>query len=102
MPDLAAVFHHLQRQLFPVLATELGPLSALDQQFCEVISLTDLGRFTRRYDWCGNGAPPASRTWLAHAFLAKSVYQFTHHRGPPGRPPGPPALAPALRLGPPR
>lgn len=76
MPDLTTIFHHLQRQLFPALASELGPLSALDQQFCEVISLTNLGRFTRRYDWCGNGAPPASRTWLAHAFIAKSVYQF--------------------------
>ena len=76
MPDLTTIFHHLQRQLFPALAAELGPLSALDQQFCEVISLTALGRFTRRYDWCGNGAPPASRTWLAHAFIAKSVYQF--------------------------
>ena len=76
MPDLTTIFHHLQRQLFPALASELGPLSALDQQFCEVISLTNLGRFTRRCDWCGNGAPPASRTWLAHAFIAKSVYQF--------------------------
>ena len=76
MPDLTTIFHHLQRQLFPALAAELGPLSALDQQFCEVVSLTDLGRFTRRYDWCGNGAPAASRIWLAHAFIAKSVYQF--------------------------
>ena len=39
------------------LASELGPLSPLDQQFCEVISLSNLGRFTRRYDWCRNGAP---------------------------------------------
>ena len=76
MPDLTTIFHHLQRQLFPALAAELGPLSALDQQFCEVISLTDLGRFTQRYDWCGNGAPPCPRTWLAHAFIAKCVYQF--------------------------
>ena len=76
MPDLTTVFHHLQRQLFPALAAELGPLSAVDQQFCEVISRTNLGRFTRRYDGCGNGAPPASRTWLAPACIAKSVYQF--------------------------
>ena len=76
MPDLATIFHHLQRQLFPALTAELGPLSALDQQFCEVISLTDLGRFTRSYEWCGNGAPPCPRLWLAHAFIAKSVYQF--------------------------
>src|ERR1035438_2203701 len=76
MSDLAIIFHHLQRQLFPALGAELGALSALDQQFCEVISLTDLGRFTRRYEWCGNGAPPCPRIWLAHAFIAKHVYQF--------------------------
>lgn len=44
MPGLTTIFHHLQRRLFPALPEELGPLSALDQQFCEVISLTDLGR----------------------------------------------------------
>lgn len=76
MSDLAIIFHHLQRQLFPALMAELGALSALDQQFCEVISLTDLGRFTRPYEWCGNGAPPCPRIWLAHAFIAKHVYQF--------------------------
>jgi hypothetical protein len=76
MADLTTIFHHLQRQLFPALTAGLGALSALDQQFCEVISLTGLGRFTRRYEWCGNGCPPHQRTWLAHAFIAKHVYQF--------------------------
>ena len=69
MADLTTIFHHLQRQLFPALTAGLGALSALDQQFCEVISLTGLGRFTRRYEWCGNGCPPHQRTWLAHAFI---------------------------------
>jgi hypothetical protein len=76
MLDLTTIFHGLQRQLFPALAEELGPLTALDQQFCEVISLTDLGRFTLAYEWCGEGRPPCRRLWLAHAFIAKSVYQF--------------------------
>ena len=76
MTHLAEVFFHLQRQLFPLIEEEIGPLSKLDQQFCEVISLTHLGRFTRRYDWCGNGCHPHERTWLAHAFIAKHVYQF--------------------------
>ena len=55
----------------------------MDQQFCEVMALTDPGRFIRRYAWGGNGCPPCPRTWLAHAFIAKSVYQFpttsAHH-----------------------
>jgi hypothetical protein len=76
MFDLTTIFHGLQRQLFPALTEELGELSALDQQFCEVISLTQLGRFTAGYEWCGEGRPPCSRLWLAHAFIAKHVYQF--------------------------
>ncbi len=76
MTDLTTIFHQLQRQLFPALTAELGPLSALDQQFCEIISLTHLGRFTRAYAWCGNGAPPAPRVWLAHAFIARHGCQF--------------------------
>jgi hypothetical protein len=74
--ELAKIFHHVQRQLFPMLETELGTLSELDRQFCEVISLTDLGRYTRPYEWCGNGTPPHARVWMMHAFIAKSVYQF--------------------------
>ena len=76
MFDLATLFHGLQRQLFPALTDELGELSARDRQFCEVMSLTELGRFTDRYEWCGDGRPPCPRVWLAHAFIAKSVYQF--------------------------
>ncbi len=76
MFDLTTIFHGLQRHLFPALEEEVGPLTALDQQFCEVISLTDLGRFTLAYEGCGEGRPPCRRLWLAHAFIAKSVYQF--------------------------
>ena len=76
MLDLTTIFHNLQRQLFPALGEELGPLTALDQQFCEVISLTQLGRFTGVYEWCGEGRPPCARLWLAHAFIAKHAYQF--------------------------
>jgi hypothetical protein len=73
---LTTIFQHIQRQLFPVLEEEIGLLSDLDRQFCAVVALTDLGRFTRAYEWCGNGAPPHARVWLAHAFIAKSVYQY--------------------------
>lgn len=59
-----------------MLEEEVGPLSVLDEQFSEVLALADLGRFTRSYEWCGNGAPPHARVWLMQAFIAKSVYQF--------------------------
>ena len=76
MSTLIDVFFHLQRQLFPLLEEEIGPLSQLDEQFGQVIALTDLGPLLRRYEWVGNGCPPYARVWLIHAFIAKSVYQF--------------------------
>lgn len=76
MFDLRTIFHGLHRQLFPALTDELGELSVLDQQFCEVISLAQLGRLTGSHEGCGEGRPPCARVWLAHAFIAKHVYQF--------------------------
>lgn len=76
MTELSAIFQHLQRRLFPMLEAEVGALSALDRQFCEVVALTQLGRFTHRYVGRGAGRPPCSRAWLAHAFIAKHVYRF--------------------------
>lgn len=73
LPDL---WQHLQRQLFPMLAEELGPLSELDEQFCLTVSVLDLGPLMRRFAWIENGRPPHERTWMFHAFLAKSIYQF--------------------------
>jgi hypothetical protein len=76
MAALQDLWHHLQRQLFPVLTEELGPLGAKDHQFVKVISLLPLGRFLAPYQWCGNGRPPHERVWLMHAFVAKTVYGF--------------------------
>ena len=73
LPDL---WQHLQRQLFPMLAEELGPLSELDEQFCQCVSVLDLAPLMRRFAWCENGRPPHERTWMFHAFLAKTIYQF--------------------------
>jgi len=87
MTELAKIFHHVQRQLFPMLKEELGLLSELGRQFYEVISLTDLGRFTRSYEWCGNGAPPHARVWLMHAFIAKNPSLRRTHGGRTGQQP---------------
>jgi hypothetical protein len=76
MPALQDLWQHLQRQLFPVLTDELGPLGAKDQQFVQVVALLPMGRFLARYEWCGNGRPPHERIWLLHAFIAKAVYQL--------------------------
>lgn len=76
MKLLRTIAWHLQRSLFPAIEEEIGPLGKLDRQFCEAISLCDLGAFVERYHWVGNGCPPHARVWLIHAFIAKSVYQL--------------------------
>ena len=71
-------WHHLQRQLFPVLLEALGELGEKDRRFVEVVSLLPLGPLLPRSDWKGVGCPPHARVWLLHAFLAKEVYQFAN------------------------
>ena len=54
---LQDLWPHLQRQLFPVLAGELGDLGQKDRQFVQVIALLPLGKFLEPYRWCGVGCP---------------------------------------------
>lgn len=74
--DLRDMWRHLQRQLFPMLLEEVGEMGEKDHLFVRVISLLPLGQWLERYDWCGIGCPPHSRTWMLHAFIAKEVYQY--------------------------
>jgi hypothetical protein len=76
MTTTLEVWNHLQRQLFPLLAEELGPLTDKDNQFVEVMALLPLGPFLEAYRWGGEGRPPHERAWLVHAFIAKAVYEF--------------------------
>jgi hypothetical protein len=76
MATLQGLWQHLQRELFPLLTEELGPLGERDHQFVRVVALLPLGRLVERYNWGGSGRPPHERTWMVHAFIAKSVYGF--------------------------
>jgi hypothetical protein len=80
MPTTLEIWAHIQRQLFPVLTEELGPLTERDRQFVEVMSLVPLGSFLEPFRWCGVGCPPHERAWLVHGFIAKAVYEFTTTR----------------------
>ena len=40
-----------------MLTEELGPLSELDEQFCQTVSVLDLGPLMRRFAWLENGRP---------------------------------------------
>ena len=76
MPTTLEIWNHIQRQLFPVLAEEIGTLTDKDRRFVEVMGLVPLGPFLEPYRWSGVGCPPHERAWLVHAFIAKSVYEF--------------------------
>ena len=76
MPPLLEIWNHLQRQLFPMLLEEIGPLTEMDCHFVEVMSLVPLGSLLEPYRWSGTGCPPKERAWILHAFIAKSVYRF--------------------------
>jgi hypothetical protein len=43
MTSTLEIWNHLQRQLFPLLTEELGPLTGKDHQFVEVMGLVPLG-----------------------------------------------------------
>jgi hypothetical protein len=76
MAILLNIWNHLQRQLFPILTEELGDLTDTDRHFVSVMALVPLGPFLEPYRWHGEGRPPEERAWMAHAFIAKAVYQF--------------------------
>jgi len=74
--DPPVLRHGLQCQLFPLLEEQLGLLGDKDRMFLDVLALLpdDLG--LQRYEWCGNGRPPAPRLWIFHSFVAKAVYGY--------------------------
>ena len=63
----------LQRQLFPALEEEMGPLSDTEQKFVRVVERVDLSRLIAPYAWKLIGRKPASRLALAKAFIAKMI-----------------------------
>ncbi len=64
--------HHIQGELFPFLADEVGPLGETHRQFVAVLDLAPVGRHLH-YGHRGVGHPPADRNALARAFVAKAV-----------------------------
>jgi hypothetical protein len=46
---LPALWHHFQRQFFPMLAEELGPVSELDKRFGQTVSVQNLGPLMLRF-----------------------------------------------------
>lgn len=75
---LASFGRILQGKLFPVLATELGPLSTLQQQLIRTLALLGMENFVVVRH--GRGRPPHDRAAIARAFVAKAVFNFPNTR----------------------
>jgi len=76
MSTLFSIFHSIESSLFPWLEEELDPLSEKEQQFVQVVSLTDLEKNMTQYHWYGRGRKRKDRVSIAKAFIAKSIYNF--------------------------
>ncbi len=72
---VSEAWHHVQGELFPFLAEEVGPLGEIRRRFVAVPDLTPVGRHLH-YDHRGVGHPPADRNALARAFVAKAVWDL--------------------------
>ncbi len=68
-------WHHIQGELFPFLAEEVGPLGETHRRFVAVLDLAPAERHVL-YDHRGVGHPPADRNALARAFVAKAVWDL--------------------------
>lgn len=77
MSSILEIWNHIQRQLFPVLEEEIGPLTEKDRRFVEIIGLVPMGSLLEEFRWCGTGCPPHERAWLLRSFIAKAVYEFS-------------------------
>lgn len=73
---LSRIYFGIQRMLLPALDEEIGPLSAKEKCFVEVCELARLESFLKTHVWCGNGRKPASRLAMAHAFVAKALWNL--------------------------
>jgi len=76
MSTLFDIFNTIQYRLFPWLEEELDPLTEKERRFVQVLSLIDLRPHMNNYCWSGIGRKRKSRTSLAKAFIAKSVYNL--------------------------
>lgn len=76
MKLLSRIYFGVQRILLPVLNEEIGPLSEKEKGLVEICELLRLESFLSNSGWCGIGRKPASRLAIAHAFVAKALWNL--------------------------
>ena len=70
----------VQHELLPELRNEVGPLTPKLEKVIHTLEWVRIEEFVSS-SWCGEGRPPHERSWLANAFVAKSVLGLTTTRG---------------------
>jgi Transposase DDE domain/Transposase domain (DUF772) len=66
----------IQRDLLPALEEVTGPLSDKDKSFVKVCALLCLEKQVQACGWKGFGRPPKSHLKMAHAFVAKALWNI--------------------------
>ena len=66
----------IQRDLLPALEEVTGPLSDKDKSFVKVCELLSLEKQVKACGWKGYGRPPKSHLKMAHAFVAKALWNI--------------------------
>lgn len=78
MDKLSHIWITMQRELFPVLEEELGPMTDKEKRFLEILSLLDIERFIVVNRTVGR--PESDRSSLLRAFILKAYYNLTTTR----------------------
>ncbi len=73
---LANFVTRIKTTLLPELEIQIGPLSDKERKFTQIIEMMQVDRFTKKLQWCRIGRKPADRTAIAHAFIAKAVWNL--------------------------
>lgn len=73
---LSQIWGNIQYLLFPVLEDEYGPLTEKHKKLIAILELVRIESFLFSHSWIGR--PPKNRVWIARAFVAKCVFNFTY------------------------
>jgi hypothetical protein len=73
---LSQSFSFVQAKLFPIAEEELGPLSEKHEQLITTIAFAACATFIRSFTRCV-GRPQQDRVAIAHAFIAKVIFNFS-------------------------
>jgi hypothetical protein len=70
----------IQHELLPELRNDVGTLTPKLEKVIHTLEWVRIEEFVSS-TWCGEGRPPHERSWLANAFVAKSVLGLSTTRG---------------------